>query len=55
MAKTSEVMMINLEKVFDRLQSADLQLKARKCHLFQRSLKFLCHSISVEGITTDPE
>lgn len=55
MAKTFKGMMINLEKAFDQLKSVGLRLKAKKCHLFQRSVKFLGHIISEEGITTDPE
>lgn len=55
MGKTFDEMMVNLGRVFDRLLSAGLRLKAKKCHLFQRSVKFLGHVISEEGITTDPE
>lgn len=55
LGKTFDEMMVNLGRVFDRLLSAGLRLKAKKCHLFQRSVKFLGHVISEEGITTDRE
>lgn len=55
MDKTFDKMILNLGRVFDRLLSAGLRLKAKKCHLFQRSVKFLGHVFSEKGITTDPE
>lgn len=45
MGKTFDEMMVNLGRVFDRLWSAGLRLKAKKCHLFQRTVKFLGHVI----------
>ena len=41
--------------VFDRLQSAGLKLKPKKCALFQRSVKFLGHVVSQEGVSCDPD
>lgn len=55
MGKSFEDMLHNLTKVFDRFQHAGLRLKAKKCHLFQRTVTFLGHVISEEGISTDPE
>nr|XP_034338992.1 uncharacterized protein LOC117693065 [Crassostrea gigas] len=43
MGKTFDEMIVNLGRVFDRLLSAGLRLKAKKCHLFQRAVKFLGH------------
>lgn len=44
-----------LEHVFQRMRDANLKLKPSKCILFQRSVKFLGHVVSKEGIQTDPE
>ena len=43
-----------LVRVLDRLRSAKLKLKPEKCSLFQRSISFLGHVISAEGVATDP-
>ena len=48
-------MLQNLEKVFLRLSSAGLKLKAKKCHIFAEQVEFLGHIISPEGIATDPK
>ena len=53
-AKSFEEMLQNLEKVFLRLSSAGLKLKAKKCHIFVEQVEFLGHIISPEGIATDP-
>ena len=45
----------NLDILFDRLQSAGLKLKPRKCALFQRSVKFLGHVVSQEGVSCDSD
>jgi len=44
-----------LEAVLTRLEQAGLKLKPEKCKLFQKSVSFLGHIISGEGIGTDPE
>ena len=44
----------NLEKVFSRLRTAGLKLKAKKCHLFQEEVGFLGHIVSAEGVRCDP-
>jgi hypothetical protein len=44
-----------LEMVFQRLLQAGLKLKPEKCKFFQRSVSFLGHVISDQGIGTDPE
>ena len=53
-AKTYEEMLKNLQ-VFERLSSAELKLKAKKCHLFSEKVDFLGHVVSSGGIATDPK
>ncbi|CAC5418553.1 unnamed protein product [Mytilus coruscus] len=48
-------MLNNLRQVFDRLQSAGLKLKAKKCTLCTTKVRFLGHIVSEEGISTDPD
>ena len=43
----------HLREVFSRLQDAGLTLNLGKCNLFQRSLIFLGHEVSGEGIHTE--
>ena len=45
----------NLELVFNRLASAWLKLKPKKCALFQHSVKFLGHVVAKKGVSCDPE
>ena len=52
---TIEESLTRLEHVFERLREANLKLKPSKCVLFQKSVKFLGHIVSEEGIHTDPE
>ena len=54
-AKSFDEMLQNLETVFNRLSSAGLKLKAKKCHIFAEQVEFLGHIISTEGIATDPK
>lgn len=44
-----------LEKIFQRLQGANLKLKPSKCVFFQKQVGFLGHIVSETGISTDPE
>jgi predicted aspartyl protease len=44
-----------LATVFDRLLQANLKVKASKCELFRRQVRFLGHVISSNGIEVDPE
>ena len=44
----------NFEQVFDRLASAGLKLKPKKCALFQHSFKFLGHVVAKERVSCDP-
>src|ERR1044072_3768740 len=45
----------DLQQVIELISKACLQIKIRKCKFFQKSLKFLGHEISEEGIRTDPD
>ncbi len=54
----SETVSSHLERlrdVFSRLRGAGLKMKPSKCHLLQRSVKYLGHIVSEKGIQTDPE
>ena len=44
-----------LENVFKRLKEANLKLKPSKCIFFQRSVNFLGHVVSKEGVQTSPD
>jgi len=44
-----------LEKLFERLRSANLKLKPSKCKLLRSELSFLGHVVSSKGVGTDPE
>jgi len=47
--------LVRLRLLFERIRSAGLKFKFSKCHLLKRSLKFLGHIVSEEGIATNPE
>ena len=53
--KTVDETITNFEKVLARLQAAGLKLKPSKCTLFARSVRYLGHIVSSEGISCDPE
>ena len=54
-SKTFEEMTENLHKVFVRLRSAGLKLKATKCILFGEQVEYLGHVISKTGVAIDPK
>ena len=45
----------NLRQVFERLRSANLRLKSKKCRLAEREVEYLGYVISEDGLSTDPE
>ncbi len=49
-----EETLANLKLVMGRLCDHNLLCKARKCELFEKSIYFLGHVVSKEGIATDP-
>ena len=51
---TFKNMLNKLTQVFDRLLSSNLKLRAKKCHLFSKTVEFLGHLVSEEGVSTDP-
>ena len=53
-SNTFKNMLDNLTQVFDRFLSSNLKLKAKKCHLFSKTVEFLGHLVSEEGVSTDP-
>ena len=54
-SKTAEQHLERLEAVLSRLSQAGLKLKPEKCKFFQKSVSFLGHIISDQGIGTCPE
>ena len=52
--KSFEEVLEKLEMVFQRLRSYGLKLKAKKCHFFEETIKYLGHLISEDGIQPDP-
>ena len=48
--KTFDEAVENLQQVLERLRNAGLKLKPKKCDLFAKSVSFLGHKISDEGV-----
>ena len=53
--RTFQAHLANLRAVFDRLKEAGLKLKPRKCRLCLQKVNFLGHTVSTDGIQTDPD
>ncbi|UYV70948.1 K02A2.6-like [Cordylochernes scorpioides] len=53
--KKYEEHLLNIDKVFKRLEAANLKLSPKKCKLFKKEEAYLGHIISAEGVQTDPE
>jgi len=53
--KTVDESLTRLENVFERLRKAHLKLNPSKCKFFRKSVSFLGHIVSEEGVETDPE
>ncbi|KAG5899439.1 hypothetical protein JTB14_033630 [Gonioctena quinquepunctata] len=45
----------NLEEVFLRLRNSGLKLSPKKCHLFQKEVRYLGHVVSGEGVAVDDQ
>ena len=52
---TYEEHLQHLEQVFDRLRTANLMLKPKKCRFLCKEVKYLGHVISVQGVLPDPD
>lgn len=52
--KTEQEALDRLEMVFSRLKEHNLKLAQKKCYLLRKSVKFLGHIVTAEGIATDP-
>ena len=53
--KTIEEHNENLSRVLERIRSAGLRLKPKKCSFAQQSVEYLGHIISADGVRTDPK
>ena len=53
-APTFEEELLRLEKVFDRLQEANLKLSPKQCSLFKEEVNYLGHVVSEKGVAPDP-
>ncbi len=52
-APNEEVALQRLEMVFGLLKQHNLKLSPKKCHFLRRSVKFLGHLITEDGVSTD--
>lgn len=52
--KTEEESLERLEMVFRRLKDHNLKLSPSKCRFLRKSVKFLGHIVSEEGVASDP-
>jgi hypothetical protein len=52
--QTFEEALANLRLVFERFRVAHLIMKPKKCELFRKSVSFLGHIVSEEGVSCDP-
>jgi len=53
--KNFDELLARLREVFSRIGSANLKLKPSKCSLCRRSISFLGHIVSEQGILMQPE
>ena len=51
-AKTFELELQRLTRIFSRLRVANLKLNPKKCELFRHRVKFLGHVVSEEGVAS---
>ena len=47
--------LVRLEAVFQKLKDAGLKLKSSKCELFKKSIFYIEHLVSEEGVQSDPK
>ena len=53
--RTFDEHLVRLREVFGRIRTANLKIKPSKCSFFQRTVSFLGHVISENGIAMQPE
>jgi hypothetical protein len=53
--RTFQEHLLNLWKVFRWFREARLKLNLEKCQLFQKEVWYLRHTVSLNGVTTDPK
>ena len=53
--RTWEEHMLRIREVLSRLLRANLKLNPEKCQFFRKSVSFLGHIISDQGVSTDPD
>ena len=54
-SRTFEEHVSHLQIVFQKLHDFNLKLSPKKCKLFQRSVRYLGHVVSADGVSVDPE
>ncbi len=54
-SRTMEEHLQRLTEVFQCLRKAGLKLKPSKCYLMQKSVRYLGHVVSANGVETDPD
>ena len=54
-SKTIDEHIARLDEILNRIRQAGLKLSPNKCNLFQRSVSFLRHVVSENGVSTAPE
>ena len=54
-SKTFEGMIENLRAIFVRIRDSKMILNSKKCKLFKKSIQYLGHIISKNGVATCPE
>ena len=54
-SKTFKTHLENLKEILERLKEANLKLNPKKCKIFCKTVSFLGHQVSSEGISTENE
>ena len=54
-SKTFDEHLDHLSQTFDRLRAANLKLKPSKCNFAKSEVLYLCHIISGQGVSVNPE
>ena len=54
-SQTLEKHLVHLSKVMDKLREVNLKLKPGKCQFVRKSVKFLGHLLTIEGLQPNPK